>query len=159
MMDKIMVLFVFLVMSSCLFSSHPPTFAHSSHAAPEGRSIIDVGDVVPEVSPLLTLPQRHVALKNGTQRLDGLNCEQCVFKNVTFQYGGGPYRLDECKFEPGTITVVFIGAAANAVGFLPLAESIAAGISPSGPNPLPPPKKYNINTPTVISWSSSVKNP
>ncbi len=73
-----------------------------------------------------TIPPLHANVFTGThlggveQQLDGFECLNCEFSNVTLTYAGGAARIVNPKFS-GTTRVIFKGAAANTlatVGFL-----------------------------------------
>jgi hypothetical protein len=156
-MSKVIVALGSVCVSVFLFGSQTSIFAQPSSPSPGGSSIIDMGSV-PPVPSLPKILQQGIEMRNGLQKLDGLNCEGCTFENVTFVYGGGPFRLEKCHFG-GTIRFVLQGAAANVVAVTKLAEDVAASMAPSGPSPRPKTKEYKIATPITADWISPPGNP
>lgn len=142
-----------IVTFSLLFSgNHISTLVQSSLAQPvPGPRGIVIEGAEPVVPPLGgTLVQRS-SFNNVIQPLDGLNCEECVFNNVTLEYAGGAYRLINCRFT-GTTRVVFKGAAANTLGILSIVEAMTSGNPPTGPSPMPPPKVFTIKDTVKTDW-------
>ena len=67
----------------------------------------------PGLPPMPAQPMIGI-LVNGTRQLDGLNCFNCRFHDVTLTYAGGQFRCIDCWFD-GTVSIQFSGAAANAL--------------------------------------------
>jgi len=114
-------------------------------------SAIDVGYKPPEVFPL-TLAQKGTELTGLNQRLDGLDCEGCVFTNVSFMYGGGAYQLKNCKFL-GTTKMVFDGAAQNTLSAIALINTVEEASRPA-----PPPKKTDPWLPWAQPHKQTIEN-
>lgn len=76
----------------------------------------------------------HGSITKGAQALDGLDCDGCKFEDVTLEYSGGAYNLQNAQFS-GVIRVVLKGPAANTMAILPLLQAIAVGHSEPPPNP------------------------
>jgi len=89
----------------------------------------------PTVPPLQNAVFTGTAFRGGEQQLDGLNCEECSFTDVTFTYAGGASRLVNPKFS-GTTRVTFKGAAANALMTSAFLQSMLQ-------NKKPPPTRQN----------------
>ena len=49
--------------------------------------------IEPVVPALPNIVVRGNSYKDFVQQLDGLNCEECTFTNIIFEYSGGAYRL------------------------------------------------------------------
>jgi hypothetical protein len=97
--------------------SHTSTFAQTRSTA------------VPVV-PDLELAVSEDSVFDGVRvPLDGFFGRHNQFGNVTFEYGGGAFRLQNCKFD-GPIRVSLKGAAANTFVFLQLMQAIEAGRQP-----------------------------
>src|SRR6266404_1521008 len=68
------------------------------------------GAVIEGAVPVF-LPLERTPIFDGTsifntvQPLDGLDCRNCEFNNVTLQYWGGAYNLENAKFS-GTTTLI-----------------------------------------------------
>lgn len=129
------------------------TVAHPAFAS----DLISFGGA-PTVPPLNLRPATHMTFENlsgAPVALDGLNCEDCTFKNVVFGYSGGEYRLQHCTVS-GPRVIVFSGAALNTVRAM-----IQWGLIQSTPVEAPLPKAPNIKienttplTNAEVSWIS-----
>jgi hypothetical protein len=75
------------------------------------------------IIPSLGATRLGVFVSNGTQSLDGLDCENCSFSNVTLEYSGGAFNLKNSSFA-GPVRVKLEGAAANTVAFLQLVQAL-----------------------------------
>jgi len=108
--------------------------------------------------PGLARPVADMGFVHGTQPLDGLDCNNCAFKDETIRYSGGAVRLIGPKFE-GEIKIELSGAAANTLSLMPMFAAIAAGQKPEPPNPNRPVlKTVSIKTPiTVREWATPFK--
>lgn len=109
--------------------------------------------------PVLGPPLAHMTFARGTQPLDGLDCDDCIFADTTLIYGGGAFNLKNAQFS-GTTHLELNGAAANTLAMLNLVEAIMKGtvkpkVSPpnkaisktaKAPAPL---KGMNISSPFV----------
>ncbi|MBZ5668541.1 MAG: hypothetical protein LAO04_02280 [Acidobacteriia bacterium] len=139
----------FVVGAFCMFF-----MLSGSHTSILAQSGLGLPDAIPVVPPLSSIEVRDSHFGTEPQQLDGLNCKECTFDNVTLTYGGGAYHLENCRFS-GTTRVVFTGAAQNALAVLPLIAAITSG----NPNPNPPrPKETRIaqaKAPiTIVRWVS-----
>jgi hypothetical protein len=139
---------------------HTSMWAQSPPSAPEGGSLTGASGSlsgtaqgVPTVPPL-PVGSRHVrvSLSNAVQILDGLNCEECVFEDMTFTYSGGEYQCERCVFL-GTIRFDLQGAAQNTLTVLELAKTMAARRVPAVPIPLPP-QEFTTEIPLKATWTS-----
>ena len=145
---------VAVAFSLLVLFTHTSTLAQSaSPPSVESFSAVQLGDATPVVPSLPGTRVAGLSLSDAVQVLDGLNCRDSTFKNVTFKYGGGPYRLEGCKFE-GEITVLFSGAALNVMGLLQDVEKIGMQMAPSAPSPTPQPRKTPIAAPIVADLIS-----
>lgn len=138
-MSKVILALGSFMVGACsvffMFSgSHPSILEHPVLA----QSMIGTRGV-PVVPPLGGLVEDG-SFTAAPQTLDGLNCVRCSFDNATLTYGGGTFKLTDCKFE-GTTRVFLSGAAANTLAVLPLLEAIAQGGAPKAPVPQKPIEK------------------
>jgi hypothetical protein len=113
-----------------LLGNHASIFVQSASAQPKGM----VGRGAEPAVPPLGGNVSSSKFENVTKLLDGLHCRDCVFKNVTFEYSGGPYNLVNAAFS-GSIRINFKGAAADTVVLLDFLKSLNAG---NKPQPLQP---------------------
>ena len=121
-----------MLFSVALLGSHTSTFAHSSAQL---RAIGTGGE--PTV-PGITMHAEHFGLAGGLlQSIDGLDCKDCKFSDVTLEYSGGAFQLTNFPFS-GPLRVNLKGAAANTVAFLNLVQAIAASQRPPEPKPNSP---------------------
>jgi hypothetical protein len=106
-----------------------PSFAQVSALGTNGAPVVP--PLIPQVKGL--------TIEGGSipQMLDGLDCKECTFKDVTLTYAGGAYNFDHCNFS-GTTRVVLSGAAANTMAILPLLQAITRGVPPKPPTPQKP---------------------
>ena len=107
-----------------------------------GEPHIDVGTGIQDPAIPVVPPLQHNDFARGrffgvTQQLDGMECKECIFKDVVLEYSGGAYTLENCSFS-GTIRVVLKGASANTVVILPLLEALGSGKPPVAPIPKRP---------------------
>ncbi len=65
----------------------------------------------------------------GLLTFDGLECVDCSFKDVIFEYSGGPIRLVNPKIS-GPIRIKLNGAAANTVSVIQFLQAIEASRKP-----------------------------
>ncbi len=64
----------------------------------------------PTFKPFVAFPKfEEFIFEDVTQSLDGLDCTNCVFKDVRFEYAGGAYNLINCSFS-GTTRVTLPSA-------------------------------------------------
>lgn len=66
-------------------------------------------------------------------RLDGINCERCVFEDEIFEYGGGAINCLDCRFTNPGVKVRATGAAWNTVQLLRFIESQKPAPAPQIP--------------------------
>jgi len=125
-----------------LFGNHTSIFVQSASAQ---KMIALAGE--PTIPPLHGTIS-SVVIENFTQPLDGLDCKDCVFKNVTFEYSGGAYKLVNAHIST-PMHVVLKGAAANTVGLLAFVESLNASTKPKPLQPNAPLFRTAENTQTI----------
>ena len=96
---------------------------------------ISFGDARPSVPglPGIRLNGIHIG---GPSRLDGMNCEGCVFEDAALKYWGGPVRCTGCTFD-GTITLELKGAALNGLVAVQWLKALSQQQIPA-PSPAPP---------------------
>lgn len=138
----------FIVGACCAFivssGIHTSTSAQAAIGAPP--------DAVPKVVPLNTTNVvKFDVFKGSAQQLDGLNCEDCLFKDAQIRYGGGAYRLKNSK-AVGTVTIVLSGAALNTWVFLH-----QIGAFPPPPKPIGPPPLYEMPHKFTASAEPTIK--
>jgi len=95
------------------------------------RGIVAEG-AEPIVPPLRGIVVSASSFGNLTQPLDGLDLENCEFRNVTLEYSGGAFRLRNASFS-GPIRVQLKGAAANTLVLLRFLDAMAASRAPINP--------------------------
>ena len=122
------------------FGNHTSILAQPAVSSPSSgmRGVVSEGSE-PVVPPLRGNKFFGSAFTDVIQPLDGLECVGCVFRNVTFEYSGGAYWLENCSFE-GSMRFVFKGAAANTLGMLDIVQALTSPKPPSGPIPNPAPR-------------------
>ncbi|SRR5712692_3366964 len=149
-----------LVLGSQSFGSQTPTTV-------QGRSTFKGGGVrhsnrgvglegsEPTFQSFLAFPKfDDFTFEDVTQSLDGLDCTNCTFKDVSFEYAGGAYNLINCSFSGGT-RVVLKGTAANTLSILPLLQAITSGHPPEPPKPQTPMlKTAKAQSPITINFTS-----
>jgi hypothetical protein len=113
-----------------LLGNHTSIFVQSALAQPKGMVVRGAEPAVPPLGGKVSSSE----FENVTKPLDGLHCSNCIFKNVTFEYSGGSYKLVNAAFS-GSIRIDFKGAAANTVVLLDFLKSLNAG---NKPQPLEP---------------------
>ncbi len=71
-----------------------------------GRGVA-LGGAEPTVKSFLSYPKvEDFTFEDVTQALDGLDCTNCAFKDVSFEYSGGAYNLINCSFSGRTRVVL-----------------------------------------------------
>jgi hypothetical protein len=100
------------------------------------------------IIPSLGTTRLGVFVSNAKQSLDGLDCENCSFSNVTLEYSGGAFNLKNSSFV-GPVRVNFKGAAANTVAFLQLVQALSISERPKQPAPRKPMHKFAMVKETV----------
>jgi hypothetical protein len=98
-------------------------------------------DKVPVVPPIGMMKVQNSTKSGGTVFLDGMNMENNILKNPTFEYGGGAFRLAGNHIE-GTVKISLKGAAINTAVFLNSFGLIGCPATPSAP-------RVNPNTPLL----------
>jgi hypothetical protein len=83
----------------------------SALAQGQSKGIVNEG-LEPIVPPLHHNVFKGAHMTNVEQPLDGFECEDCSFTDVTLTYAGGAVRIVNPKFS-GTTRLVLKGAAAN----------------------------------------------
>jgi hypothetical protein len=80
-------------------------------------------------------------------------CENCVFENLTFLFGGGDFQLRNCTVK-GAFAMKLTGAALNTVNAIGLFAQIAQ--PRKQPRPLPQPQMMlaSSDTPVTITLVS-----
>jgi len=148
------------------FGSQTSTTAQAP-SSPQGRSTFKGGGVMhsnrgvaiegsePVFKSFLVFPKfDDFTFEDVTQSLDGLDCTNCVFKDVRFEYAGGAYNLINCSFS-GTTRVTLKGAATNTLAILPLLQAIMSGHPPDVPKPKAPMlKTATAQSPVTINFTS-----
>jgi hypothetical protein len=138
-MSKVMVAFVSFalgVLTSSLFvlsGSQASTVAQELTQPSGSEPVMTGGAGVPVVPPI---SQHFENLGLSGEPLlfgvDGAECDKCVFKGVTFRYGGGNFRFTDFKFS-SPIRVEYVGAAANTMRFSYFLQALAARQLPKNP--------------------------
>ena len=100
-------------------------------------------------------PLHHAVMKGGlvtdmAYAVDGMEAKGTRFTNVTFEYGGGAYKLENATIVP-PINVSLTGAAANTAAFLSAFGLLGC------PTAEPPRPEGSINQ--AITKTSSVRRP
>jgi hypothetical protein len=165
---KLVLALTAVVLGACsmlIFGSHTSTWAQSAQLPPASNKLVikpgslivaPVEGVVPTVASIDVMPRYDgFTFEDKRLELDGLDCVNCVFKNVVLTYGGGPFNLSNVTFS-GTTRIELTGAAANGLKILPLVDAINRGrlIEPA-PNPNRPIVKMAIaQTPLSTTWES-----
>ncbi|BCA57105.1 hypothetical protein W02_42450 [Nitrospira sp. KM1] len=67
--------------------------------------------------------------ERGVHALDGMDCRDCVFHDVTLTYSGGVVHLVNPRFE-GNVSVEFKGPAQNTRDLLQFIEAMATTMPP-----------------------------
>ncbi len=133
-------------------------FAQSSAPStpPQTRPLVGFGKM-PEVPPLGPLQTGFDAEDTGTISLDGMNCKDCIFKNVTLIYGGGAYSCSNCSFS-GVRRVELRGAAFNTFILLQHIGAITGAPQQEQQNPNSP-KIFttDLKQPAQVTWVSLSK--
>jgi len=117
--------------------------------AAQARAVAFPG-AIPVVPPL-TNALSNFALKGVIQPLDGLDCTDCQFTDVVFEYSGGAFKMQRFK-AAGSISLVLKGAAFNTVMAVRLLEALRQTM----PKPTPPPRmlKAQIEQTATVDWIS-----
>jgi hypothetical protein len=103
---------------------------------------------VPFFNSLDHMPvMRDFRFISSGQTLDGLNCENCEFKDARLRYGGGVLSLKGSTFS-GTTELQLEGAAANTIAVLEFLKAIPGGRLTY---------KLPINKPITRKFASSPK--
>jgi hypothetical protein len=138
--------FIVGALSVLLLGSHTSTVLQPAW----GQTAIKVEGAVPVVPPLRHIVARDATFTNIVHAVDGTEVENGTFKNVTFEYGGGAYRLVNATVVP-PVNFRFTGAAANTFNFLAMFGMI--GCPASAP-------KQTIPDPNApIMRTASLKTP
>jgi hypothetical protein len=124
--------------TSALAQQAPP-------AQPSGPVLFNVEGAIPVVPPM------RFCCASGTftgapnnpliHKVDGTGCVGCNFANVTFQYGGGAFRLENSHVS-GIVNVELSGAAGNTAAFLNLFGMLGCPAQPT-------PKQFDPNKPII----------
>lgn len=125
------------------FGNQTSTFAQSK---PQPTFSVSEGSE-PTIPPLRSNVFHGASLNGVKQPLDGFECEQCTFRNVTFTYAGGAVRLVNPKID-GPFTLELKGPAANALGVIQYLQAIGGQRKPA-PAPIVP------NRPIIRTASAS----
>ncbi len=125
-----------LSMFLMLSGSQTAAVAHASQAVSATTGSTIVSGPLPKVPPLGSrLPS--CLISDSTLVVDGSNFDECVFKNATLVYGGGPLRFGKLAVS-GTLQAKLEGAAANTVVFLNLLSALQANQQPQPATPKTP---------------------
>jgi hypothetical protein len=113
--------------------------SHTSTLAQEPRrSGFEITGQEPIVKPLPGIAFTRGKLYGPIeQSLDGLNCDSCLFDNVSFTYAGGAARIINPKFS-GTTRLVLKGAAANTMATVAFLQAMLQNQQPPAVNPNAP---------------------
>lgn len=98
---------------------------------------------MPHVPPLLGITVSNSVFDNGPQFLDGLNCEDCEFKDASLYYGGGSFQLKNIKVS-GATRLTLVGAAANTEALLNFFHGLEDGEVPPASKPGLPIKRTTV---------------
>ena len=114
---------------------------------------IGIGGAIPEVPPLRHNIVENFPFGNGRdevmQQLDGLECRNCSFNNVTLTYGGGEYDLRNISFV-GKWELRLTGAARNTMQLVSFLQSMK-----NAPRIMPVPPAKDM--PIIIEASTTEK--
>lgn len=108
------------------FNPHTSTFLQSRLATVFAQTKPQLRPLPPDFKPnqwvpAVPIPPRTIRSGNINElqivEVDGTNSEDDVFRNTTFVYGGGAYRLANASVQ-GAYQLVLLGAAANTAQFL-----------------------------------------
>jgi len=127
-MSKVTIAFgSFIVGACCMFFALSGNHRSILERPAFAQSVISVRGV--PVVPGLGAKFSRIRVAHATQELDGLDCTECDFRDLTLTYGGGAFKFTDTKFS-GNIRVNLTGAAANTVSVLPFLEALARGMPP-----------------------------
>ena len=124
--------------------------------ARHGSPGVSLGGAEPLLRPLEMFPKvEDFTFEDVDQRLDGLDCTNCTFKDVTLDYEGGNFNLVNASFS-GRIRLVLKGTAANTASAVSMLAAIGSGNRATLPGPNQPVIKATIaKQPVKLDW----KNP
>ena len=144
-----LLMIALVLFGNCTLMRRPPS------GAPPAADLRGVGSAGPEpvVPPLGGHRVVGQTFTRVTQRLDGFECYDCIFHDVVFDYAGGAYRLQNCKFE-GSMVFRFTGAAANTVRMLDIGQDFSASKPPSAASASPAPRMVPIPNPVTGDFIS-----
>lgn len=106
-------------------------------------------NAVPIVPPLSGIVISDNGTNGGTVLLDGVNAKNNTYTDVTFEYGGGAYNLENAEIH-GTVGIHLVGAASNTATFLKAFGLIGC---PAAPPKIPKP---NPNAPMITTTNLKV---
>lgn len=125
------VLSTFLLFSG----SHTSTLPQSAFAA-NATAWEYTPPIVNPVDPTKALEMGQFQGNEGmVLRLDGLNCNHCVFGDALYEYGGGAINCPDCVFTNPGVQIRPVGAALNTLLLLRIVELQKAALAPP---PAPP---------------------
>ena len=125
----------------------------SRHGEP-GISLLGAEPIFHSLDLLFPRVEDYV-FEDVTQRLDGLDCTNCTFKDVTLEYAGGNFNLVNATFS-GRTRLMLKGAAANTASAVSMLAAIGSGNVSAPPAPNQPVVKSTLAKQSVtLNW----KNP
>jgi hypothetical protein len=137
-----------------LCGNHTSTLVQplSARALPQGGAV-----VLPGAIPLVPGIVSHFnggTMAKSIQQLDGTAFKDFAFSDVTFEYSGGAYTLENVNVSTPT-RVHLKGAAANTMALVALVQAINSGARPQPPNPNAPILQEPTNKHTLaVSFAS-----
>lgn len=136
----------FVVGALCMFfwGSHTSTLPQSVFA-----QAVKIEPAIPTVPSLRHNTSSGSTYNGGTFAIDGIESTGEKFHGVTFEYGGGAYKLENATVTP-PINFKFVGAAANTVTLLSTFGMIGC------PTAKPPRPENNPNQPIMKTAKLSV---
>jgi len=122
----------------------------SRHGAPG----ISLAGGEPIFRPTNMLPRvEDYVFEDVTQKLDGLDCTNCTFKDVTLEYEGGIFNLTNATFS-GRTRLILKGAAANAFSAGSMFAAIGSGGGSASAPDRPVIKATMVRQPVKLDWKS-----
>jgi hypothetical protein len=133
-MSKVTIALGPLIVGAALgffWGNHTSTVVQAAPQAPSPAppSMLSVKEAEPTIPPI-TMQFTGKKFSGGVQQLDGMEFKDVAFKNVTLEYSGGAFLLENVSFST-PLRVHLKGAAANTVG---LALNSGAKPRPMSPN-------------------------
>ena len=124
-MSKVTIAFGSFIIGACLVFNIVP-----GNASTFAQQVLSAVPVVPSLEPVVT---EDSTISGARFLLDGIFARHMNFSNVTIEYGGRAFRLQNCKFD-GSIRLELRGAAANTFALVQYLQAIEAGrANPAAP--------------------------